>query len=96
MKYMEKLPYPFSHYYKSIKEEKCPFCRSGNITQDAIWCDEKGAYITIEARETYARGGNGQCKHCTGIIFRHTPDGLTYICEDCKKVINFKKDVMYR
>lgn len=96
---MAKLPYPFSYYYKSMMEEKCPFCHGGDISTSksghVIWCDgyEDGTYIVEEACHTFAVDGEGQCNYCFAgnFVHRHYPEDLIMVCERCKIAINFEK-----
>ncbi len=98
-----KLPHPFSYYYKSISEGKCPLCRSDDIKDsrngEVIWCDGylNGGYVAEAACEAYAADSlnheEGHCRTCAsaGYVNRHYPNDLVIVCEDCRKAINFDK-----
>jgi hypothetical protein len=92
---MAKLPHPYSYYFKSMIDGKCPFCHGGDIyttdNKDVIWCDgyDNGTYVAAETCELFA--SEGQCNNCSEweFVHRHYPNDLVMVCERCKIAINF-------
>jgi len=98
-----KLKYPFSYYWKSYAEWRCPFCSSGDDlfssdNLDVVFCSgyEQGGYISSYACEANSAGGvdaEGHCKYCWAGDYgdRTFVKDIVYLCENCAHGVNFTK-----
>ncbi|MFA5929547.1 MAG: hypothetical protein WC861_01565 [Candidatus Micrarchaeia archaeon] len=98
---MQKLPYPFSYYWKAYAEGKCPFCDSKDFvdSSDIVFCSgyEMGGYLLKAECDTFASDGDGQCKYCRDGDFadREMVKGAIFLCRDCEHGVNFKDKTIF-